>query len=169
MTNPPSTDFGPPQLGSPTARWPLSWLTWCISVVMIGAIFLSGIGVAHALEPAPPIGTVDPITPELQTARQLYVQNCGTCHLALPPAVLPSETWDILTTEQAHYGTTLPRLLPIDAQLINQYLRAYSRPNQGTRSIPFRVNNSRYFRALHPNVALPEPVRFGDCRSCHTL
>jgi Dihaem cytochrome c len=167
MTNPISTDLDLPNLGISAPHWCSAWRVCCLSILLICGTIFGGMGFAYALEPVPPIGTVDPVAPELQTAHQLYVQNCGTCHLALPPAVLPSETWDVLIGEQAHYGTTLQALLPIDARLISQYLRAYSRPNQGTRSIPFRVGQSRYFRALHPGVALPEPTRFASCVSCH--
>jgi len=32
---------------------------------------------------------------------------------------------------------------------------------------PYRVDDSRYFKALHPQVKLPRPVQITSCISCH--
>ncbi|RMG10927.1 MAG: diheme cytochrome C, partial [Cyanobacteria bacterium J055] len=46
------------------------------------------------LPPTPPaIGTVDPTPPNYRVGEQLYVEHCGSCHVALPPAVMPTTTW----------------------------------------------------------------------------
>jgi mono/diheme cytochrome c family protein len=38
-------------------------------------------------------GTVDRIPDRYQLGQQLYLENCATCHIGLPPQVLPTETW----------------------------------------------------------------------------
>ena len=32
---------------------------------------------------------------------------------------------------------------------------------------PYRLKDSRYFKALHPGVKLPTPINMGSCVSCH--
>jgi hypothetical protein len=32
---------------------------------------------------------------------------------------------------------------------------------------PYRLKDSRYFKALHPGVNLPRPVQIGSCVTCH--
>lgn len=34
------------------------------------------------------IGTVDPVGSNYQLGQELYLENCASCHIALPPAVL---------------------------------------------------------------------------------
>jgi hypothetical protein len=48
-----------------------------------------------------------------------------------------------------------------------QYLQTFSRPVYGNEVVPYRLKNSRYFKALHPKVDLPENVRPQTCISCH--
>ncbi len=33
--------------------------------------------------------------------------------------------------------------------------------------IPYRISESRYFKALHPQVKLPRPLELGSCAGCH--
>lgn len=112
--------------------------------------------------------TVDPIPQKYQLGAELYLQNCATCHIGLPPEVLPSETWRQLLLEPAmHYGETLPRIQKLQKQLIWQYLRAFSRPLKQGETIPFRMERSRFFNALHPDVRFSQSVRPNTCAVCH--
>lgn len=115
----------------------------------------------------PAIGTVDPITPEFYLGQQRYLEACATCHIALPPAILPDETWRQLLQGGWHYGATLPVLLPTQQTVIWEYLREYSRPLRPNERIPFNISDSRYFNALHPQVTFPEPVSVNSCTACH--
>ena len=57
-------------------------------------------------------GTVDPITPRYQLGKELYLENCASCHVPLPPEVLPSETWRRLLLEpEQHFGQQLKPLI----------------------------------------------------------
>ena len=113
------------------------------------------------------IGTVDPVPQQYQLGQQLYLENCATCHIALPPAVLPTQTWQQVLQDPQHYGVQLKPLVDPPRLLVWRYLRAFSRPVNKDEDIPYRVDNSRYFKALHPKVKLPPDVKVGSCVSCH--
>lgn len=112
-------------------------------------------------------GTVDPVPRRYQLGQELYLQNCGTCHIALPPAVLPSETWRNLLQDQEHYGQKLPPLIGPDTLILWEYLRNFSRPPAAGEKVPYRVSESRYFKALHPRVKLPRNTKIASCVTCH--
>ncbi len=103
-----------------------------------------------------------------QIGQELYVQNCSSCHIPIPAEVLPTDTWqEILEKPGKHYGTSLPKLSSINTRLIWSYLRTYSRPLLERELKPEFVTQSRYFRALHPQVNLPQPVTHQSCILCH--
>ena len=90
----------------------LGLLTFCLSALL-------GMGFAKAIDS--PYGMVDPIDASYEAGYATYVQKCSTCHVALPAAVLPLDTWQALITAPA----------------------------------------------LHPDVALPQPLNLRSCVSCH--
>lgn len=117
---------------------------------------------AKSLEP-------EKIPSQYELAQELYLNNCSSCHIALPPAVLPTESWrQILLQPDKHYGQKLPKMNPLDIRIMWSYIRDYSRPLKEGEEKPERVSQSRYFYALHPKVELPEVVRLSNCGSCHT-
>ncbi|NJM97570.1 MAG: diheme cytochrome C [Phormidesmis sp. RL_2_1] len=147
---------------SPRLRASLSlWFTIGLS---LGLSLWLGMGFAHAIED--PYAMVDPIDTQHIASYQRYIERCATCHVALPPAVLPTQTWQVLIHDSAHYGVTLPLMSHFDQRLILNYLQPYSYPSQ-SRSIPFRLKDSAYFGALHPDVELPEPLNLRSCLECH--
>ncbi|MCL1474738.1 diheme cytochrome C [Argonema antarcticum] len=115
-----------------------------------------------------PTGTVDVVPERYQLGQELYLKNCATCHIGIPPAVLPTETWrDILQDEQ-HYGKKLTPLIDPERLLVWEYLRTFSRTQTAEEErTPYRIAQSRYFKALHPRVKLPQPVTMGSCSICH--
>lgn len=113
------------------------------------------------------VTTVDPIGQRYQLGQEVYLENCATCHIAVPPAVLPTQTWQRLLQDSQHYGTGLKPLVDPPRLLVWNYLRTYSRSLNKDEEIPYRINESRYFKALHPKVKLPRPVRLNTCASCH--
>lgn len=114
------------------------------------------------------IGTLDPVPARYQLGQELYLENCGSCHVALPPEVMPTETWRRLLQEpDQHYGQQLQPLIGPSVVLMWNYLQTYSRPFAEGEPIPYRVSESRFFKALHPQVDLPQSVKPGSCVSCH--
>lgn len=113
-------------------------------------------------------GTVDTVAARYQLGKELYLENCASCHVALPPEVLPTESWRRLLQEpQQHYGQKLPPLIGPSLLIMWDYLRTYSRPFVTEEPVPYRLSDSRFFKALHPQVDLPQPVRPNSCASCH--
>jgi len=147
-------------------------------LVLVWSILLGGgmAGVLRAAEtPQPPnsetlvaIGTVDPIPERYQTGLKLYLENCGSCHVALPPEVMPTQTWETLLLEpEQHYGQRLEQIPRPFIFIVWNYLRTFSRPVGEDEQTPFRVTESQYFKALHPRVDLPPTLTAAGCISCH--
>jgi Dihaem cytochrome c len=147
-------------------------LMWCACL---------GIGLAQAIEPpgkllpvnrpetaAVEVGTVDVIPDRYKPGHELYLQNCATCHIGIPPAVLPSETWKDLLQDEQHYGATLKPIVGLNRTLLWNYLKTFSRLRSPEEErTPYRVADSRYFRALHPAVNLPRKFSLESCVTCH--
>lgn len=137
-----------------------------------------GIGLAQAQTSAPPAtiaqaitpdpaGLVDRVAAEHQLGQELYLENCATCHVGLPPAVLPTESWREILTKPYHYGANITPLTQPSLQIEWNYVSFYSRPLREDEDIPFRLKSSRYFKVLHPKVDFPEPVTVRSCVTCH--
>ncbi len=122
---------------------------------------------AYSATPSSEIGTVDVVPAQYQLGQELYLENCSTCHIALPPSVLPTQTWKNLLEDSQHYGAQLKPLVDPPRILVWRYLSTFSRTKLKDEATPYRVNNSRYFKALHPQVDLSRPVQIGSCVSCH--
>lgn len=122
--------------------------------------------IAQAFEPDPD-GLTDPVPPELQLGQELYLENCATCHVALPPAVMPTESWRVILTQPTHYGAQITPPVQPGLQIIWNYISLYSRPLKPDEPVPYRLRSSRYFRALHPDVAFDDRVSVRSCISCH--
>ncbi|WP_228054789.1 diheme cytochrome C [Gloeocapsopsis crepidinum] len=145
-------------------------------VILLWSILMGwGLAIATNAQPSPKqeaateeIGTVDIVPSRFQLGQELYLENCASCHIALPPAVMPTQTWQRLLQDPQHYGVTLPQLVDPPRLLIWNYLRNFSRPLLKEEPIPYRVGESRYLKALHPNVKLPRPVDVSSCVSCHS-
>ena len=113
------------------------------------------------------IGTVDVVPVKYQLGQELYIENCSTCHIAIPPQVLPTQTWKNLLLDNQHYGVTLKPLVDPQRLLVWRYLSTFSRPRFKEESTPYRVRSSRFFKALHPGVKFSQPVQINNCASCH--
>jgi hypothetical protein len=113
------------------------------------------------------IGTVDLVQGQYKLGQELYLENCSSCHIAIPPAVFPTQTWKNLLQDSEHYGAQLKPLVDPPRILVWRYLSTFSRSLQPDEQIPYRFNNSRYFKVLHPQVKLPQPVQATSCVTCH--
>ncbi|MBU7584055.1 MAG: cytochrome C [Nostoc sp. TH1S01] len=138
-------------------------LAW--SLVM-GWLFASATSV-YSATPTSEIGTVDVIPAQYDLGQELYIENCSKCHIALPPQVLPIQTWKNLLEDSQHYGVQLQPLVDPPRILVWRYLSTFSRTQLKDEETPYRVNKSRFFKALHPKVDLPRPVQISGCVSCH--
>ncbi len=140
-------------------------LVYCSCLTMAIAIsIIFGSNLAGAID--------NPLTQNpnqnLELGRQLYIENCSSCHIPIPAEVLPTTAWEqILNNPKNHYGEVLPSINRITTRLIWNYLRANSRLLLTGETTPQYVTNSRYFKALHPQVDLPKPASHQTCIGCH--
>jgi len=142
------------------------WST--IAIVCIWAILLGG-GMAKVMAQTPNVTTTDPVPEQYQLGQSLYLEHCASCHIAIPPAVFPTETWqELLENRQQHYGVSLPPIIGPELITMWNYLQVFSRSlGDEDFGIPFRLEGSRYFQAFHPDVDFTNPISVDSCVTCH--
>jgi mono/diheme cytochrome c family protein len=157
----------------PKARRQRKSSAW-VFVLLLGLSSLFGWGltqgqVAVSQPPAAQVavGTVDVVPPNLKLAQETYLAQCATCHIGIPPAVLPDQSWKAILQDSNHYGVAWEPLRNPDLALVWKYLQTNSRPLNPDEQVPYRIARSRYFKILHPRVKLTEPVAVGTCATCH--
>jgi len=140
-------------------------LVWSLTMGWLLSLTMSAQG-ADSLKT---MGTVDVVPVKYQQGQELYIQTCSSasCHIAIPPQVFPSQTWRDLLEDTQHYGVVLQPLYDPALTLVQNYLYHFSRLRLGDEKTPYRFNQSRYFKALHPHVKLPNPVQTSSCIACH--
>ncbi|WP_353931714.1 cytochrome C [Okeanomitos corallinicola TIOX110] len=136
--------------------------SWSVAIGFI-------LGLATSTQAANPaeIGTVDVVPAQYQLGQEIFIENCSTCHLALPPQVFPTQTWKNILEDSQHYGAQITPLTGIERTLVWKYVSTFSRVKLADENTPYRLTRSRYFKALHPHLELPEPVTMSSCVSCH--
>ena len=113
------------------------------------------------------VTTTDRVPPQYQVGETIYQQSCGQCHFAIPPAVFPTQTWEQILRDSSHYGASIQ--VPAEPQLswMRRYLRFSSRLLNEGESTPYRFQQSRYFKILHPKMDIAKPITFDSCKTCH--
>ncbi len=96
------------------------------------------------------MGTVDLIPGRYQLGHEIYLQNCGTCHIAIPPQVMPTQTWLQLLQDSEHYGVQIPLLKAPNRLILWNYLQFFSRPGYENEAIPYRMAQSRFLKLFIP-------------------
>lgn len=142
-------------------------LLWSIIIGWGLAVITNAQQTNQNAPPSEAIGTVDSVPQRYQLGQQVYLENCATCHIGVPPAVLPTQTWQRLLQDTQHYGVQLKPLVDPPRLLVWNYIRTFSRPLNKEEEIPYRIQESRYFKALHPTVKLPRPINLNSCATCH--
>jgi hypothetical protein len=117
---------------------------------------------------------------------QLYKDECGSCHFAYQPGLLPASSWDrIMSTLDDHFGENAELsdenrlairdyLLNLSSGRVNQGL-----PNRITASLdgataPLRITETPFFLREHNEIPRRmvqdnNQVRsFSNCDACHT-
>jgi hypothetical protein len=115
--------------------------------------------------------------------KELYKTECGGCHLAYPPRLLPAAGWGrVMGTLASHFGDDASLDQAISAELLG-YLKANA-ADQGwqkgagaaaatTAEGPPRITQTRYFLRKHDEVPTrlvrgnPKVGSFSNCQACH--
>lgn len=118
-------------------------------------------------------------------ANQLYAEECGSCHFAYQPALLPAASWKkLLTRLQNHFGENA-ELTEQSVQELIAYLEAnaadkvsgYKRPEKIMRSLgdmaPLRITDIPYIHRQHHEIPSrlikdnPDIRSLSNCANCH--
>lgn len=116
---------------------------------------------------------------------QLYMTECGDCHMAYPPTMLPVASWRTMMRDLAdHFGDNA-ELDTATANEITAYLERHAaekgrgeygerawRATRG-RTPPLRISETDYFRGQHHEIPKrlvtgnPEVGSWSRCETCH--
>ncbi|NCO75496.1 MAG: dihem cytochrome c family protein [Cyanobacteria bacterium] len=144
-----------------------AWITIIISFILSWSIVI-GWSASRSFD-SMAMASVDKATGNFKIGEDLYVENCATCHIPIPPSVLPQETWqEILETPTNHYGTKVEGLTGFTQRLMWQYLQNYSRQLLKDEIKPKYMAQSRYFFALHPQINFSSTITINSCIECHS-
>ncbi|MDX9765759.1 MAG: diheme cytochrome c [Ectothiorhodospiraceae bacterium] len=115
----------------------------------------------------------------------VYARECGSCHMAYPPGLLPARSWERVMRElPSHFGDDAS-LRPEAVREITSYLLANASDRVASRTgtkirdsiasgkAPLRISETRYFQRKHsevPRVMVtenPQVKSFAHCKTCH--
>ena len=113
-----------------------------------------------------------------------YTENCGACHFAYQPGLLPSGSWDkILKGLADHFGESV-ELDPESMKTIVEYLKSHAADDSSAKlstkimksigsQTPLRITQIPYIQREHheilPGVFERESIgSFSNCGACHT-
>ncbi len=122
--------------------------------------------------------------PKVQNPK--YQEECGSCHMAYPPALLPTQSWEVMMGNlDDHFGENA-ELEQEDQDAVLAILRKHSRPvpaqawyaptpwgNRAT-SFPLRISELPRFRHEHDEIPYwmvknnPQVGSYSKCEACHT-
>jgi hypothetical protein len=115
----------------------------------------------------------------------VYMEECGSCHMAYSPAMLPSSSWmKLMSGLENHFGdnaeldaeteNTITGLLLANSADRSDYRRARKFNSSIQYSdAPIRISQTPYFRHEHDEIpdrmvtGNPEVKSFSQCNACH--
>ncbi len=112
-----------------------------------------------------------------------YIENCGACHLAYQPGLLPSGSWGrILDGLSGHFGETV-ELDPSSVKTIAEYLKTQAADRSSAKlsrkiiksirgQTPLRITEIPYIQREHHEINAGVFARasigsFSNCIACH--
>ena len=133
--------------------------------------FLSSVSALVAVLPAAHVGADPRSRPPLP---QVYVEECGSCHVAYPARFLGITSWSaILAGLESHFGTDAS-VDPRELDDIRTWLAAGARSREtsaGGKPL-LRITEAPWFRHEHPRPsasvwAHPDVKSPANCGACH--
>lgn len=109
------------------------------------------------------------------TVPPAYVQECGSCHAAYPPGMLPARSWQrVMNGLDRHYGSDASLDAPTARQLgdwLQQHAGTWKRVAEEPPQD--RLTRSAWFERKHRKVEpavwqLPSVQSAANCAACHT-
>ena len=95
-----------------------------------------------------------------------YKAECGSCHVAYPPQLLPGASWQQLMAQlERHFGSDAS----LDAtaqQEIGRYLAAHAGGRAAPAGAEPRITHTRWFLKEHRGE-IPATKNPASCAACH--
>lgn len=156
--------------------------------LLAGGLLASGV---HAEQPQTFwqwLGTLDRMKEVAPVTNASYGEECGSCHFAYPPGLLPEASWNKLLQPEAladHFGENAE----LDEDVLKN-IQAYVFANSAEKSWykrsrkialategvepPLRITETRYIKRKHHEIAdrvfkeNPDVESRSNCTACHT-
>jgi hypothetical protein len=137
-------------------------------------------------------GSTQPVSMQNNQAFQTYLTECGDCHIAYPPNMLPKASWQrMMANLDEHFGDNAELDAAKTAE-ISAFLERHadgrmkgSKGSKGSRKFgdmrrdssknaSLRITETAWFRAKHHEIPKrivqnnPEILSFSRCDACHT-
>jgi len=159
-------------------------LRWVIgAVLLIGSISLGLGGIAYSATNTVINGGASSV--KLEGAALTYSEECSACHLAYPPQLLPSRSWNaILDGLDDHFGENA-ELMPVTLDEVSAYLQSHAADVGNSRlgkkalrglkdsDTPLRITKLPFYIRQHDEVpdkyvtGNPQVGSFSQCQACH--
>ena len=116
---------------------------------------------------------------------ELYQTECGSCHMAYPPALLPARSWEALMAGLAdHFGDNAELSADSAAKIRDHLLNNAADRSDARRAFAFakavpagqaslRITETSYFRRKHREIPArlvqdnPKVGSLSNCQACH--
>ncbi len=101
-----------------------------------------------------------------------YLAECGSCHTAYPPNMLPAESWSaLLGGLNDHFGQNA-ELDAATSKQLEDFLRANAARSDGASKPPLRITTLPWWRREHDEVpagvyARKAVMTRSNCGACH--
>ncbi len=113
-----------------------------------------------------------PLQPAQLNAK--WQQECGSCHLAYSPGLLPAESWrKVMAGLDKHFGADAT-LTPAENREITTFLVEHASNRWRAPSAPLRISETRWFRHKHDGHEIspavwkrPAVKSPANCLACH--
>jgi hypothetical protein len=104
----------------------------------------------------------------------VWQKECGSCHLAFDPGLLPADTWRrMMTGLDRHFGADATLTAP-EAREITDFLVQHAATGSGGAGAPLRITETAWFKRKHSGREVPAGVfkraavkSPANCLACH--
>ena len=127
----------------------------------------------------------NPTTDVAPVDNQLYIKECGSCHFAYQPGLLPSSSWNKIMSNLGNHYNNDASISATNLQILTKYLNdnsaeknmQYKRSNRivsslGKNQIPDSISTTPYMIKKHKDIKKDlitqnEVKGLFNCMACH--